>query len=424
MKGTNEVKVGAVALGGLAIFLAIISFLGTFSFAGGGYNMAVLYDQVAGLKSGHAVRFAGVDVGTVRDVEVEGNKVRALLKIKEGIKIPQGSRFSIGTDGILGEKFVTIDPPAKLNGQHLSEGAEVKGVPGKGLDEFMESSTKVLAKLETIADALNNVVGDKEVQQSIRDGLANARDISANLNTFSRVMAEVAVDNQKEISTMVMQLSDMAQRMNGVATHLDSILAGADNNGQTGRDLAVMAKNLATASARVEKMSGVLEKVVTDPKTEQDLRATLHNARETSEKANKVLNTLETANFQAEALYSGKGNDWLTNMGVTFKPRDKSFVYLGAYDIGDSNKLDLQFGRELDAAALRIGAMQGKFGVGLDYQVGNSVKLFADVYDFDDTKVKVGGEFMLRPNLSLIGESLDIGGRGSDKAYVGVRSYF
>ena len=36
MKGTSEVKVGAVALGALAIFIAIISFLGTFSFAGSG----------------------------------------------------------------------------------------------------------------------------------------------------------------------------------------------------------------------------------------------------------------------------------------------------------------------------------------------------------------------------------------------------
>ena len=50
MKGTSEVKVGAVALGALAIFMAIISFLGTFSFAGGGYRMSVLYDQVGGLK--------------------------------------------------------------------------------------------------------------------------------------------------------------------------------------------------------------------------------------------------------------------------------------------------------------------------------------------------------------------------------------
>lgn len=424
MKGTSEVKVGAVALGALAIFMAIISFLGTFSFAGGGYRMTVLYDQVGGLKEGHVVRYAGVDIGTVRAVNVDGNKVHAILKIKEGIKIPYGSNFSIGADGMLGEKFVAILPPAKMDGRFIEPGEEVQGSQGAGLDEFMASSAKVLEKVEGIADALNNVLGDKEVQKSMRDGFLNARDISSNLNTFSRVMAEVAVDNQKDMTVMISQLSQMAERMNKVATHLDSIVAGADNNGQTGRDMAAMAQNLATASARVEKMTGVLEKVVTDPKTEKDLRATLQNAKETSEKANRMLGTLETAQFKAEALYNDKNSDWLTNMGVTLRPQDDKFIYLGAHDMGGKNKLDLQFGHDMDDFSLRLGAMQGKLGVGLDYKVNNSLKLFTDVYDFDETKVKVGGEYMFSPNLSLVGESLDVTGHGSENAYVGVRTYF
>ena len=355
---------------------------------------------------------------------MEGNKVHAILKIKEGIKIPQGSNFSIGSDGMLGEKFVAIVPPAKLDGRFIEAGEEVQGSQGAGLDEFMASSTKVLEKVEGIADALNNVLGDKEVQKSMRDGFLNARDISTNLNTFSRVMAETAVDNQQDMTIMIRQLSQMAERMNSVATHMDSIMTGADNNGQSGKDMAAMAQNLATASARVEKMTGVLEKVVTDPKTEKDLRATLQNAKETSEKANRMLTTLETARFQTEALYNEKNSDWLTNMGVTFRPKNDSFVYLGAYDMGAKNKLDLQFGRDMDDFSLRLGSTQGKLGVGFDYRVNNSLKLFTDVYDFDETKVKVGGEYMFNPNLSLVGESLDVTGHGSDNAYVGVRTYF
>ncbi|MDD4084482.1 MAG: MlaD family protein [Acidaminococcaceae bacterium] len=424
MKGTSEVKVGAVALGALAIFLAIISFLGTFSFAGGGYGMSVIYDQVGGLKEGHVVRYAGVDVGTVRAVNVEGNKVEASLKIREGIRIPQGSQFSIGADGMLGEKFVAISPPSVLTGSYIGVGEKVKGSQGAGLDEFMAASGKVLEKLEGIADALNNVLGDKEVQQSMRDGFMNARDISANLNTFSRVMAEVAADNQKEISVMIVQLSRMAERMNNVATHLDSILAGADNDGQTGRDLAAMSQNLARASERVEKMTATLEKVVTDPKTESDLRATIKNAKETSEKANKVLTTLESSRFQAEALYSDKRGDWLNNMGVTLRPSGNGFVYLGADDIGDGSKLNLQFGRDVDDFAFRLGSMRGKFGVGVDYRLSSSFKVYTDVYDFDETKVKVGGEYMFNPKISLVGESLDVTGHGSENAYVGVRTYF
>lgn len=49
-----------------------------------------------------------------------------------------------------------------------------------------------------------------------------------------------------------------------------------------------------------------------------------------------------------------------------------------------------------------MGAMQGEFGVGFDYRLGNSFKLYSQVYDFNDTKVKVGGELKLTDNLSLL----------------------
>ncbi|HIU63761.1 MAG TPA: MCE family protein [Candidatus Avacidaminococcus intestinavium] len=420
----SEVKVGAVALVGIALFMAIISFLGTFSFAGSGYDLSVLYNEVGGLKEGHAVRYAGVDVGTVRTVKVEGNQVAAVLKIKEGIQIPEGAVFSLGADGMLGEKFVAITPPAVLSGRYLEAGQTIKGAPGTGLDEFMASAAKALEKVEGVADALNNVLGDEAVQQSMRDGFLNLNEISANLNTFSRVMAEVAISNQQEVSTMITELSSMAVRMNSVATHLESIVSSADNNGETGKNVAEMANNLALASARIEKMSASLEKVVTDPKTEADLQETIRNAKETSQKANQILDTFGTARFQADVQYNDKNNDWLSNMGVTVRPSEDNFVYAGVYDLGGENKLDLQFGRELNDFGVRAGAMQGKFGVGMDYHFSDSFRVFTDIYDFDDTKVKVGGEIFLQPNFSLVGGTLDVRKKGSDQAYVGVRSYF
>ena len=36
------------------------------------------------------------------------------------------------------------------------------------------------------------------------------KDISANMNTFTKVMADVAVDNQQQINSMVKQLSEMS----------------------------------------------------------------------------------------------------------------------------------------------------------------------------------------------------------------------
>jgi len=305
----NEVKVGALTIAGLALFLMIISFLGTLTFAGGGYIINVIYDQVSGLKVGNEVRFAGVPIGKVKDIEVQGTKVRAILKIDDKIKIPHNSRFSIGMDGVMGTKFVTVDPPKMVAGGYYKDKEEVLGDKAQGLDDFMESSTKVLVKVEGIADAFNNVFGDKDVQKSMRDGLLNTSAISKNLNVFSKVMADLATDNQQEISQMVHDMSKMA-------AHMNSIMAGADNDGATGKNLSMMAENMAVASHRIEEMATSLQGLVTDPQTKSDLKTTIHNARETSEKANKMLGIVADAKAQADVMYNGKNSKWRTDMGV------------------------------------------------------------------------------------------------------------
>ncbi|MFA7068117.1 MAG: MlaD family protein, partial [Acidaminococcaceae bacterium] len=190
MNKVNDVKVGAITIAGLALFLMIISFLGVFSFAGSGYVLNVVYEQVNGLKVGNEVRFAGVPIGKVKDIGVQGTKVRAVLKIDADTKIPRNSRFSIGMDGVMGTKFVTIDPPEFAGNEYYKDKEVIVGVKPRGLDEFMEASSKVLDKLGNIADAFNNVFGDKEVQKSMREGFLNASEISKNLNTFSKVMAD------------------------------------------------------------------------------------------------------------------------------------------------------------------------------------------------------------------------------------------
>ena len=418
MNTKNDVKVGALTIAGLALFLMIISFLGTLTFAGGGYIINVIYDQVNGLKVGNEVRFAGVPIGKVKDIEVQGTKVRAILKIDDKIKIPHNSRFSIGMDGVMGTKFVTVDPPKMVAGGYYKDKEEVLGDKAQGLDDFMESSTKVLAKVEGIADAFNNVFGDKDVQKSMRDGLLNTSAISKNLNVFSKVMADLATDNQQEISQMVHDMSKMA-------AHMNSIMAGADNDGATGKNLSMMAENMAVASYRIEEMATSLQGLVTDPQTKSDLKTTIHNARETSEKANKMLGIVADAKAQADVMYNGKNSKWRTDMGVRLPLQDNSFMYIGGADIGDDTKFDLHYGRKLNSAfGVRAGLMQGYFGVGMDYNLSKNFKLFTDVYDFNDTKLRIGGELALTKNFSLIAQSMDINRHSSDTAYLGVRSYF
>ena len=424
---TSEVKVGALTLAGAVILAGMISFLGAFHFFDRGYDLYVSYPSVRGLLVGNAVRYAGVTVGTVKETRVEPGQVVVTMHLNEGIQIPQEAEFRIGSDGVMGEKFVDVKPPKKFSGVYLKPGTNLAGETGGGVEDLMDNSAKVLTKLEGIVDALNNVFGDKEVQQSMRDGFLNARDISNNLNEFTKVMAQSARDNQREMHNMVAQLNQMSARMNTAMSHVESLVQGLDNNGQTGANVALMAQNLASTSRHMEEVSNMLAQVAKDPATKEDLQATLHNMRGVSERANKVLAIADGTSLKthADVLHSVRGGDWRSNFGLTFaKPGKQTFTYLGASSIGDDTKLDLYLGKRFHNLSVTSGAMQGKFGVGLGYDFGDTFRLYSQLYDFKDSKLRLGGEVLLKDDIYLTGESLDLLHGNRNDVYLGVRTYF
>ena len=291
------------------------------------------------------------------------------------------------------------------------------------MDEFFANSGDLVVRMEKIATAFENVFGDKEVQESMKKGFKNMQGITENMNTFTKVMAEVAVANQQDITQMIHQINELTHRMNGTASYIESIMKGVDNNGETGKNIAAIAKNMADTTQRMENIVQVLETVAKDPVTQQSLKETLVNVKETSAKANRIMGALTEAKISADAGYSAKGSDWRGNLGVTISPSDKNFLYMGGYDIGEANKFDFIMGRKMGNAAVSMGAMQGELGVGLSYDLGRDFKLYSQLYDFDDAKVRLGGELRLTDTFSLYGETMDLRGTKRD-TYMGVRTYF
>ncbi len=413
---SNEVKVGALTLGGAALMAGMISFMGAFSLGGGGYKLHIDYPQVSGLIPGNVVRYAGVQVGTVKKINVEPDKVQVVAEINKDIKIPQGAQFTISADGMMSEKFVSIIPPKNVGQGYIVEGSTVRGTPGGGMEDFFSASGDLVSKMEKIADGFDAVFGDKEVQAAMRDGFKNMRDISQNMNDFTKIMSETALANQKDINNMVKQ-------MNMLTAHMENVMAGIDANGATGKNVAQMAKNMANTTKRLENIVQVLEAVTKDPVTADALKGTLVNIKETTAHANKILGTVANAEITADVGSAAKGGDWRSSMGVTLKPTKSSYLYMGGYDIGDKNKFDFIYGKKYGRAGASVGAMQGDFGVGLDYDLGKYMRIYSQAYDFDDLKIRVGGELKLSDKLYLYGESMDVKGSKKD-TYMGVRTRF
>ena len=113
MKWSAEAKVGLVTIVGVLIFTYVVITLAHAEIFGKpGYEIHAMFRDANGLQKGNSVRYVGVHVGKVVSVSPSKEGVDVAMKIDKGTEIPKGSKLAITTDGLLGEKIVSITPGA------------------------------------------------------------------------------------------------------------------------------------------------------------------------------------------------------------------------------------------------------------------------------------------------------------------------
>ncbi|MDR1694536.1 MAG: MlaD family protein [Lactobacillaceae bacterium] len=81
-----------------------------------GYEITVNFLKVGGLNIGSDVRINGVKVGTVVSQSLDNENYHAVIKLSvaSNIKLPKDSTFEVATDGLMGDKFIKVQPGTSL----------------------------------------------------------------------------------------------------------------------------------------------------------------------------------------------------------------------------------------------------------------------------------------------------------------------
>jgi phospholipid/cholesterol/gamma-HCH transport system substrate-binding protein len=119
LEGSNRVRNGLM---GIIILLLVIGVGQSFASVPMLFASPTYYAQFSdtgGLNTGDKVRIAGVDVGLVRSMDIDGDRVRIGYSLG-GTRIGTESRAAIRTDTILGRRNMEIEPrgtePLRPNG--------------------------------------------------------------------------------------------------------------------------------------------------------------------------------------------------------------------------------------------------------------------------------------------------------------------
>ena len=77
-----------------------------------GYNVTAKFLKVGGLNTGSDVRINGIKIGTVvsQQLNDEDYTANVIMSLSSDIKLPIDSTASIVADGLIGNKFIKIDP--------------------------------------------------------------------------------------------------------------------------------------------------------------------------------------------------------------------------------------------------------------------------------------------------------------------------
>jgi len=410
------------------------------------YILYAVFEDASGLSIASRVRIAGIDVGHIDAVELQGAKARLTLRMRKGLEIFKDSKVSKRPEGILGTNNIDIVPGTPKAGL-LESGSNIINVND---DDALQSMTDTLQKTATDIQALSEeirilaksvrqfVVG-KKGQEAPLERLTNmmisqvdvlsgsARDllgsmtrlVDGNADEFKSTVTALrtVASNLERISTtqtgsieqILTNVAGATSALNRILGEVETIAGSGDGEVQgMAAQLRQSVASLAKASAEVQKVAelaatgkGPVGRLVADEALGAEIDSAIRGVSQMVATYDKLRTEVEMSG--GWRLRGGTGKAGMRVNLLTRK--DKGYIMALTTDnevspliqrrsidgvpivtetIEDEFRLSAQFWRRFGVVGLRAGLIDGRGGFGLDAHLfGDRLRIQLDAFDFD-----------------------------------------
>ncbi|MCP4806050.1 MAG: MCE family protein [Proteobacteria bacterium] len=413
---SNEFKVGLLAI--FAGLFTALFILGTDDRPDGAMDGYVLYAEVPtaeGVRVTTQVLIAGVSVGSIRGIELQGGQARLALEMTGDVELPTDSFAELRSSGVLGDKLVVVTPGVEQT--LLVDGDTLKTRP-YGMDfQHLQGQLEVITEdVQAITAALRTYLEDEGVKSSLDATVKN-------LEQLSNEVRELSTGNKAEINAIARNLREVSESLNTIVNATGTTVeqqaaAIADATEKLNRSM----DDINSITGKIDGGTGTLGVLLNDDGPVRQVEDTLSEMNTTLREVNTVVSSvsqLRTEIYYDGSYFIGQQPDsaaFAENpvhgksrnvLGMQIMPReDYWYVFefaqhpLGSFDFRQVESPDLgtryteyvrtqqvrfsfQFARRYDHVALRLGVKHSSGGVGADaYLWQDRVKLTADLYDF------------------------------------------
>ena len=195
-------KLGMFVIIGLLLFVTTIYFVGKQkNLFGSTFELNSKFNSVNGLEVGNNVRFSGINIGTVEEIEfLTDTSVVIKLVIKEEVRkyIKKDAIASISSDGLMGDKVLVISS-GKNSKVIVEDNDNIASKQAIEMEDLMVSVKKsvdnagvITAQLAQFSYSMNNgngalskLVSDEEFGNSIKNMVSNLENSSNEFKKFT-----------------------------------------------------------------------------------------------------------------------------------------------------------------------------------------------------------------------------------------------
>jgi phospholipid/cholesterol/gamma-HCH transport system substrate-binding protein len=223
----NPVIIGVVSLAVIAAFILAAFRAQDLPLIGGGDVYYAAFSESGGLKANDEVRIAGVRVGKVEEVTLDGDHVRVAFRVDSGNEFGTETAAAIKIKTLLGSMYLALQPAGSGQMQEESEIPEERTQSPydvveafSGLAETSEKiDTDQLAKgLTTLADLMRNT------PEEFRRALDGVSALSANVAARDEQINQLLGNLERTSKVLDERDSDIIQLMRDSRVLFDALV--------------------------------------------------------------------------------------------------------------------------------------------------------------------------------------------------------
>ncbi|WP_100609895.1 MlaD family protein [Confluentibacter lentus] len=266
------------------------------------FMISAEFQNVNGLQKGNNVRYSGINIGTVKAIEMLNDSiVKVEMNIEENIvkHIRKNAVATIGSDGLVGNMIINILPRDGIAGV-IENGDMIKSFSKVEPDDLLSNLSVTIKNTEILTEDLLRITNSINNGKGSLATILNDTVMSSNLNQTIKNIKQVS----ENASNTLIELNGLVK---SIKTDDASILGLLLNDTISGNKLKITLGNLESSSVKmensVEKLNTIIENVnssdgafnyiIKDTSLVNSLKSTLRNVNEGSDKFNQNMEALK-----------------------------------------------------------------------------------------------------------------------------------